>query len=294
MTRQIGYSIFTFEGGDWSRDDFEGLDKGFAAAKHSGFDYVEIPSYVLRTDLGGHRGSGDTSPRSDVEFLHRMGRVFDMSERHQVPLSAIFGAANLFREDTLQWEMDHLVVLARLASTAGIKVLPFTPIGPPVQGTKEATLIGKALSEVGRQTLSFGVRVAAHPHIDHPIENPDQIGAFCEASDPASVWLCLDTGHVLAGGGDPVKFAEMYGDRITYLHLKDLDSRAYAAAPKIGQEKYLAFRDPGQGDVDFRGVLRVLEGHGFDGPMVVENDMSPDPRGSMERAYTYLRSDLGL
>jgi len=285
MSRDLGYCIFTFEGGDWSKDDFAGLDQGFVAAKEIGFSYVEIPSYVY------HAGAG----RTDIQFLHRIGRILEMSERHGVPLSAIFAAAELLDPGIREEEADHLVVLARLASTMGIKALPVTlSMTHASHGTEEAALLGKVLSEVGHRTLACGVRIAAHPHIGCPVENPEQIAAFCAAADPASVGLCLDTGHVLAGGGDPVKIAAEFGDRVVYVHLKDLDSHAYATASDEGREKYKAFRDPGQGDVDFVGVMHELDRHGFDGPVLAENDMSPDARGSMERAYTYLRTELKL
>lgn len=283
MSRGVGYCVFTFEGGDWSNDNFDGLDRGFAAAKELGYSYVEVPSYVYS---GG-------PVRSDFQFLHRAGRILALSERHQLPLSAIFAASDLLDESTREEEADHLVVLARLASTLGIEIVPVTlSMLRQSAGVAEAKLLGELLSEVGRKTLASGVRIAAHPHIECPLETPEQIAAFCEASDPAAVWLCLDTGHVLAGGGDPAQLAREYAERIAYVHLKDLDASAYRSAE--GRGKYAAFRDPGDGDVDFVGVLDALTEHEYAGPILAENDLSPDPRSSMERAYTYLRNELGL
>src|SRR5579884_2712383 len=283
MNRDLGYCVFTFEGGDWSNDNFEGLDRGFAAAKELGYSYVEVPSYVY--------SSGPL--RSDFQFLHRAGRILALSERHQMPLSAIFSASDLLDESKREEEADHLVVLARLASTLGIEIVPVTlSMLRQSAGAAEARLLGELLSDVGRKTLASGVRIAAHPHIDCPLETPDQIAAFCDASDPDAVWLCLDTGHVLAGGGDPAQLAREYAERIAYVHLKDLDASAYWAAE--GRAKYEAFRDPGDGDVDFPAVLDALADHGYSGPILAENDLSPDPRGSMERAYSFLRNELRL
>lgn len=283
MSRGLGYCVFTFEGGDWSNDNFDGLDRGFAAAKELGYSYVEVPSYVY--------SAGPI--RSDFQFLHRTGRILALSERHQLPLSAIFAASDLLDESKREEEADHLVVLARLASTLGIEIVPVTlSMLRQSAGVAEAKLLGELLSEVGRKTLASGVRIAAHPHIDCPLESPEQIAAFCEASDPEAVWLCLDTGHVLAGGGDPAQLASEYAERIAYVHLKDLDASAYRSAE--GRAKYAAFRDPGDGDVDFAAVLDVLTEHAYAGPVLAENDLSPDPRASMERAYDYLRNELGL
>ena len=43
-----------------------------------------------------------------------------------------------------------------------------------------------------------------HPHVGTVVERPEEIERVLEG---ASVPLCLDTGHVMAGGGDPVALA---------------------------------------------------------------------------------------
>ena len=47
-------------------------------------------------------------------------------------------------------------------------------------------------------------------------------------TDPSLVGLCLDTGHVALGGGDPVALARAAGERIAHLHLKDVDAKLAA------------------------------------------------------------------
>ena len=50
------------------------------------------------------------------------------------------------------------------------------------------------------------------------IEAPWEIERLLELSD---VGVCLDTGHLLLGGGDPVAAVRAWGERINHLHLKD-------------------------------------------------------------------------
>ena len=48
--------------------------------------------------------------------------------------------------------------------------------------------------------------------------------------------LCIDTGHTIVGGGDPLALAQRHLDRIRHLHLKDVDgARARAAAGGRGR-----------------------------------------------------------
>lgn len=278
----FGYCIFTFEGGDWSRDDFDGLRRGFAAASELGYSYVEVPSLVYSAGPG----------RSDAQFLHRVGRVLDMTDHYGVPLSAIFAAAAPLDVTTREVELDQLTVLARLVSTAGITHLPVTlSMGASAAGVQDAAELGRIMSAAGSRTLDVGVQLAVHPHIDCPVETPEQIDAFFAAADPATVSMCLDTGHVLAGGGDPVEIAKRYADRICYVHLKDVDVAAYRQATGRAA-RYGAFRDPGEGDVDFGGVMRALRAGGFRGPVLAENDLSPDPAASMASAMSYLQKEI--
>jgi inosose dehydratase len=163
-----------------------------------------------------------------------------------------------------------------------------------LQGANETRELAEILSAVGAETLRYGVQLSVHPHIDCAVETPTQIEAFFALADPRTVGMCFDTGHIAAGGGDPVEMAQRYGDRITYVHLKDLDPAALRRAQVSRQARYGAFRDLGEGSVDFVGVLKALDAAGYDGPILAELDVSPDPVASVRKARTYLRDQLGI
>ncbi|GAA3371748.1 sugar phosphate isomerase/epimerase [Streptomyces sannanensis] len=69
----------------------------------------------------------------------------------------------------------------------------------------------------------YGLRIVVHPHADTHIDSEENVNRFLDATDPALVSLCLDTGHYAYCGGDSVKLIETYGERIGYLHLKQVD-----------------------------------------------------------------------
>jgi inosose dehydratase len=106
------------------------------------------------------------------------------------------------------------------------------------------------------------------------IERDDQLRQFLEGSE---MGLCLDTGHLAIGGSDPVEIAKLAGGRINHVHLKDVDYEL--AARLAGREldfkeaaKKGAFRPLGEGDVDVGRLLDVLEGEGYSGWYVLEQD----------------------
>lgn len=69
----------------------------------------------------------------------------------------------------------------------------------------------------------YGLKMVLHPHGDSHIETPGEIARIFEATDPTYVNLCLDSGHVVYGGGDPVEMVKKYPDRIAYVHIKAFD-----------------------------------------------------------------------
>ena len=58
---------------------------------------------------------------------------------------------------------------------------------------------------------------------DSHIETEDDIDRVFQATDPSYVGFCLDTGHIVYGGGDPMAIARKYPERIEYVHIKAMD-----------------------------------------------------------------------
>jgi inosose dehydratase len=96
-----------------------------------------------------------------------------------------------------------------------------------------------------------------------------------------SIGLCLDTGHLLVGGGDPARAARDWSKRINHLHVKDarqdvIDDIVTSGAHVMEVWKRPAFCRLGDGDVDVDGVLDALR-PGYSGWLVVEQDVLPHP-----------------
>jgi inosose dehydratase len=83
-----------------------------------------------------------------------------------------------------------------------------------VAGTNE---LGRVMSE------EFGVALVFHPHADTHVDTQERVERFLEDTDPQYVNLCLDTGHIAYCGGDNVEIVKRFPDRITYVHLKQVD-----------------------------------------------------------------------
>jgi inosose dehydratase len=131
-----------------------------------------------------------------------------------------------------------------------------------------------------------GYEPTFHHHGASYIETPQEIEEMLRRTD---VDLCLDTGHIVIGGGDPLRAAADWGARINHLHLKDVGRSVVERV--IAEEGLMldfwregAFCPLGDGDLDIDGILQEIRKAGFSGWLVVEQDMLPRPDESSERA----------
>jgi inosose dehydratase len=125
-----------------------------------------------------------------------------------------------------------------------------------------------------------GYEPTFHHETGTHVEAPWEIEQVLELT---TIGLCLDTGHLLLGGGDPVKAMEDWGGRINHVHLKDarkavVEQIVKEAAPVAEIWRRKAFCRLGEGDLDVDGVLERLRS-GYSGWLVVEQDVLPDPSG---------------
>ncbi len=148
-----------------------------------------------------------------------------------------------------------------------------------------------------------GLRTVFHHHCAGYVETPDEIARLLELTDPALLGLVFDTGHYTYGAGraDVVDALDRFGDRVWYVHLKDCDPRVAAEARREEWDYFTALRhgvfcELGKGAVDFPAVLRWLGARGYDGYVLVEQDVLPGmgaPRESARRNREYLRGIEG-
>ena len=123
-----------------------------------------------------------------------------------------------------------------------------------------------------------GVTVAFHPHTATWIEAPDEVDALVERLPATRAGLCLDVGHYLVGGGDPVSAIERFGSLVQHVHVKDVDPsvlqrlRAGDIDGFGDAVRERIFTEAGNGALDLAGVVRALEGIGYAGWLMVEQD----------------------
>ena len=157
---------------------------------------------------------------------------------------------------------------------------------------------GEKLTEVADYVAAAGMRLAYHHHLGTVVESGEDIERFLEATGP-SVGMTIDTGHAALGGVDAVWLIRTHPQRVTHVHCKDIRGEIFRKIKAEGAS-FLSgvlhgmFTVPGDGDIDFKEVVRALAAIGYSGWIIVEAEQDPaiaDPRRYGELGLTNLRRE---
>jgi inosose dehydratase len=202
-------------------------------------------------------------------------------ERHGLSAVGGFVAAVLHDPDRLDAEVARLGRAADALAACGATELVLAAAAPRDGYDRATSLDDEAWDALVRgvhaavkTAADRGVQASVHPHMGTAIEGPDDVRRFLQRSDGK---LCIDTGHLLVGGADPIDVAREATGRVAHVHLKDASSELAAKVrggalgyrEAVGQGLY---RPLGQGDVDVAGLIETLEASGYGGWYVLEQD----------------------
>lgn len=162
-----------------------------------------------------------------------------------------------------------------------------------------ATLLAN-LDRLDAAAAARGLTATLHPHVGTMVESGEETDRVLAGS---RIGLCLDTGHLLIGGGDPVAVAVTHPDRIKHVHLKDVrlqvarrvQSGDLSYTDAVNEGLYVPL---GEGDVDITAIVTALEDHGYFGWYVLEQDAilseAPGEAGPLDDVRTSLHHLLGI
>lgn len=157
------------------------------------------------------------------------------------------------------------------AKAAGIRTI----VGAPVPDV---------LPLVSQKVKQSGIEVAIHNHGpgDKVYPTPESIYQKVEKFDKR-IGLCIDVGHTLRIGADPVADVERFADRLLDLHIKDV-----SAAKPEGQTVEI-----GRGVIDIPALLRALIKTGYSRVASFEHEKDEnDPLAGLAESVGYIRGVL--
>lgn len=174
--------------------------------------------------------------------------------------------------------------------------------GKYVMNDEEWKLLAEGLNKLGKIAKDKGMTLTFHHHMGTVVQTEEEIDRFMETVDPELVFLLFDSGHLSFAGIDPEKVLKRYVNRVKHVHLKDIREEM---VKKSQNERWSflkgvregVFTVPGDGDVDFAPIFRILEDAGYEGWVVVEAEQDPAKANPLEyakKARAYIAEKTGL
>lgn len=283
----------------WTNDDMPDL------GKENTFEQC-----VSEMALAGFKGSeiGNKYPQDVAELKHKL------DVRGLQICNAWF--STLFTSEPYEVTIENFIKHRDRLHALGAKVIGASEQGNSIQGkpdnifgdtkpvyTREQwETIARGYNEMGALAQEKGMVLTCHHHMGTGVQTIEEIDTFMSLVDPEKVFLLFDSGHLTFAGLDPVPVLKKYIHRIKHVHLKDCRTAIRDQARAEGWSFLTAVRNgvftvPGDGDVDFAPVFKVLEEAGYEGWVVVEAEQDPAKANPFEyavKARKYIAEQTGL
>ena len=174
--------------------------------------------------------------------------------------------------------------------------------GKYVMNDEEWKKLTEGLNKLGKIAKEEGMILTFHHHMGTVVQTEEEIDRFMAEVDPEYVFLLFDSGHCSFAGIDPEKVLKKYISRVRHIHLKDLRKAVVEESRKnhwsfLKSVREGCFTVPGDGDVDFAPLFKIIEESSYEGWVLVEAEQDPAKANPLEyaiKARKYIHEKTGL
>lgn len=174
----------------------------------------------------------------------------------------------------------------------------------PIYSEEQWLLVTKGFNKLAELAKEKDMKLCIHHHMGTGVQTPEEIDRFMSSVNE-DVYLLFDTGHLVYSEGNQLaceQILKKYLHRIAHVHLKDV---RYGIVEEV-KEKKMSFLEgvrrgtftvPGDGDIDFAPIFKLLEQNKYEGWLVVEAEQDPaiaNPLKYAIKARNYMRDVAGL
>ncbi|GHT62009.1 hypothetical protein FACS189451_05340 [Bacteroidia bacterium] len=152
-------------------------------------------------------------------------------------------------------------------------------------------IVGVPLHEllpyVDKKVKEYDMKLAIHLHgPDMPDKYPDAADVWAHVKDlDPRIGMCLDIGHDVRNGKDPVADLKLYHTRVFDIHIKDVTGNT-----KAGRSFEI-----GRGVIDFAAFVNALREVGYTGSCSLEHERNmEDPFTGIGESIGYFRAVIEL
>jgi sugar phosphate isomerase/epimerase len=162
-------------------------------------------------------------------------------------------------------------------------------------------ILAAVISPVLRRAKALGLRILFEPQAREMCPDAQSIRyLFRKLGDfPDVRGICHDPANLWILGYDSGEFLDEVQSMPAVVHVKDVQVAPSASADAEGEgwrhygpQRPVRYRELGRGDMDWPSILRDLIGRGFEGPFLVEPQLSHGPEQTLEREWRWLQQQL--
>ncbi len=296
---------------------FEKVKLGIAPIAWTNDDMPDLGSEntfeqcISEMALAGFKGCevGNKYPRHDEELLRKRLDIRGMSIA-----GAWFSSFLTTKpyEETEKAFIEHRDFLHRF----GAKVIVVSEQGHSIQGQmdtpvfekkyifndEEWELLARGLERLGALAEEKGMKIAYHHHMGTGVQTEEEVDRLMKMTNPDLVHLLYDSGHLAYSGEDYISVLKKYVGRIVHVHLKDIRQQVVDKV-KAEQKSFLqgvrlgTFTVPGDGDVKFDEIFKILGENNYEGWFIVEAEQDPAIANPFEyavKAREFIKEKTGL
>lgn len=217
------------------------------------------------------------SPYLNLKDVHLPMKPADQVAAHAQEYRA--AGLTLTADGTIYFDKDDdedIKAKFDYVKTAGIPMI----VGAPTR---------QVLPRVEKFVKQYDIKLAIHNHgpEDKQWPSPLDVLAAVKNMDPR-IGCCIDVGHTMRTGTDPVEAIKKVGPRLLDVHMKDL------AESKVKESQVAV----GDGVMPVPAIFRTLAAMGYKGNVDLEYEINAeDPMPGVMKSFAYMRgviAGLGL
>jgi inosose dehydratase len=197
-------------------------------------------------ELAASRLDGYEPGANNPQELDRLGPLL---KKHGLEMRSLYVNSVLHEPEKAEKSIESVLAIATKAKTLGTEIIVTNPSpiawgGAQNKNDVQLSTQAASMNKLGRQLKAMGLMLAYHNH-DIELRNAArEFHHMMVGTDPAYVTLCLDAHWVYRGAGNSqvalFDVVELYGSRITELHLRQSNDGVWAETMCDGDIDYPA------------------------------------------------------
>lgn len=220
----------------------------------------------------------------------------DLMKKYLVAPAEQYLPIKCYEDGLLPGAESEAQLIIEQAAGAGVEMIVFAADGSQDRDRSAGDADnGPGLSELGFKIMAefverhgaaaakHGMKSSFHPHGGTFIETPRETKKLMGLLND-HIGLCLDVGHWIVGGGDPIAAVAEYGNRITHVHVKDVSGEVLAkmhskAVETMGYavDELKLFVPAGTGLLRVKDLFMALDNLHYSGWLMSEQDTAWEP-----------------